>query len=94
MQSNTDCPCTKSELALFDPRPVQTVMRSAQWVDIYPLNNVSQGTTPIEFNISSSHDEYLDLNDSMLVLRCKVVKTDNSVMKPFFIYFFLTDAVL
>jgi len=80
--NSIDCPCTKSELSFFEPRLVQTVMRSAQWVVLYPLNNVSQGTTPIEFSVSTSHDYFLDVNDSMLFLRCKVVKTDGGTNFP------------
>ena len=76
--TDSDCPCTKSELQLFEGRPVQTVLEHAQWVDVHPLNNVSSGNAPIEFSINSSPDEYLDLNDMMLYLRCKVVKADGS----------------
>src|SRR6266850_2748294 len=76
--TDSDCPCSKSELSLFDARPMQTVMNSAQWVDIHPLNNVSQDNAPIEFTITGSSDEYLDLNDTLLQLTCKVVKEDGS----------------
>jgi len=54
------------------------VMNSAQWVDIHPLNTVSQDNAPIEFTITGSSDEYLDLNDTVLHLTCKVVKPDGT----------------
>ena len=72
----TDCPCTKTELEFFDQRPVQTVLDQSQWVDIHPLNSLSQASAPIEFTINSTTDDYLDLNDTMLFLRCKVVKSN------------------
>ena len=72
----TDCPCTKTELEFFEQRPVQTVLDQSQWVDIHPLNSVTQGSAPIEFTINSTTDDYLDLNDTMLFLRCKVVKAN------------------
>lgn len=76
MLTSSDCECTKSELMVFEPRPLQTVMERGQWVNIHPLNNVSQGNTPIEFKINGSSDEYLDLNDTMLHLTCKLVKNN------------------
>ena len=76
--TESDCPCTKSELSLFDPRPLQTVLNSAHWVDVHPLNSVSQGTAPIEFSIVGSPDEYLDLNDTMLHIRCRILKPDGT----------------
>jgi hypothetical protein len=78
MLSESDCACTKSELSLFESRPVQTVLEQAKWIDIHPLNNVQSGNSPIEFTISSSSEEYIDLNDTMLNLKCRVVKADGS----------------
>ena len=75
---DSDCPCTKSELQVFEGRGIQTVLEHAQWVDVHPLNNVTQGNAPIEFTITGSPDEYIDLNDTMLHIRCKIVKADGS----------------
>ena len=71
------CECGKSDLGLFDPRPVQTSMERAAYVDIHPLTNPSGGG-PIEFFIPGSSDEYIDLNDTMLYLRGKVHKEDKT----------------
>ena len=76
--NETDCPYTKSELSLFDARPMQMVMDRAHWVDVHPLNNVKNSDGPIQFNISGSPDEYIDLNDTLLYLRCKLVKADGT----------------
>ena len=73
----TVCECGKSELGLFDPQPVQTSMERGVYVDIHPLTSPSGGG-PIEFLISGSSDEYLDLNDTMLYVRGKVKKEDKT----------------
>ena len=73
----TVCECGKSELGLFDPQPVQTSMERGVYVDIHPLASPSGGG-PIEFLISGSSDEYLDLNDTMLYVRGKVKKEDKT----------------
>jgi hypothetical protein len=74
---STVCECGKSELGLFDPRPVQTSMEKGAYVDIHPLSSPSGGG-PIEFFIPSTSDEYIDLNDTMLYVRGKVKKEDRS----------------
>ena len=76
---STVCECGKSELGLFDPRPVQTSMERAAYVDIHPLTNPSGGG-PIEFFVPSSLDEYIDVNDIMLYLRGKVKKEEKSAL--------------
>ncbi|GFX83846.1 uncharacterized protein F54H12.2 [Trichonephila clavipes] len=52
--------CAKSELNLFALPPTQTVIERGQWVQFHPIANVSDGG-PIEFVISGSGEEYLDL---------------------------------
>jgi hypothetical protein len=69
-----DCACSKSELALFEPRPVQVVLEQGSWIDFHPLNSLGSGNGPIEFNIAGSSDSYLDLNDTVLSITAKVVK--------------------
>lgn len=73
-------PCGKSELFLFDESPVQNSLTSASWVDFHALSNTQQGG-PIEFFVGSTHDEYLDLNDTKLYLQVKLdeVATDAEV---------------
>lgn len=64
--------CTINEAELFDPIDRQVILDKAQWVDIHPLNNVST-EGPIEFVINGSMDDCLDLNNTMLMLKAKVV---------------------
>ena len=74
MISSTDCPCGKSEVDLFVKRPVQTVMERGGYLDVHPLNTVSTDSGPIEFHIAGSPDEYVDLNDTGLYLRVKIME--------------------
>ncbi|XP_035231451.1 uncharacterized protein F54H12.2-like [Stegodyphus dumicola] len=67
--------CTKSELDLFSLPPTQTVIERGQWVEFHPLANVSEGS-PVEFNISGSGDEYLDLSQTQLYVKVKILKSD------------------
>ena len=68
-------PCIKSELSLFDPPMVQVIAEKALWADIHPTSSIESGSGPIEFLISGSQEDYLDLNDTILYLRLKVVKS-------------------
>ena len=67
-----DCMCTLNETEFFDPINKQIVLEKSQWVDIYPVNTLSP-TAPIEFYINGSNDEFLDLNNTMLQIKVKVV---------------------
>lgn len=67
--------CVKSELELFSLNPTQTVIESGLWVQFHPLSNVFDGG-PVEFHIASSGEEYLDLNQTQLYVKVKIVKAD------------------
>lgn len=73
---NEDCACTLNETEFFDPINKQIILDKAQWVDIHPLNNLAVNS-PIEFTINGSTDELLDLNNTMLHLRMKIVNAAN-----------------
>ncbi|XP_035205678.1 uncharacterized protein F54H12.2-like [Stegodyphus dumicola] len=67
--------CAKSELDLFSLPPTQTVIEKGQWVEFHPLANVSEGS-PVEFNVSGSGDDYLDLSQTQLYVKVKILKND------------------
>jgi hypothetical protein len=71
------CECAKSELDLFSVPPTQTSIESATFVEYHPVSSLSDGA-PIEFDVSSSGDDYIDFNDSQLHVRVKIVKADGS----------------
>jgi hypothetical protein len=72
MMMTEECPCTLHETEFFEPIPKQVVLDKGQWVDIHPLNNLSTDG-PIEFDINGSADEFIDLNNTMLQIRVKIV---------------------
>lgn len=71
--------CVKSELELFHLPGTQTVIQSGQWVEFHPLSNVFDGG-PITFHCSGSGEEYIDLSQTQLHVKAKILKNDNSPM--------------
>ncbi|GFS62173.1 uncharacterized protein F54H12.2 [Trichonephila inaurata madagascariensis] len=71
--------CAKSELNLFALPPTQTVIERGHWVQFHPIANVSDGG-PIEFVISGSGEEYLDLSQTQLYVRAKILKSDGKLI--------------
>ena len=71
------CECAKSELDLFSVPPTQTSIENATFVEYHPISSLSDGA-PIEFEVSSSGDDYIDFNDSQFCVRIKIVKADGS----------------
>jgi hypothetical protein len=65
--------CVKSELSLFDPLAFQTTMEKAMWIDYHALSNLDS-TGPIEFHITGTTEEYIDVNDTMLYIKAKIVQ--------------------
>ena len=70
------CPCTTSALDLFTVPPTQLAVEDGYMVDYHPISNIDSG--PIEFFVSGSGSEYLDLAKTFLRVKAKVVKADGS----------------
>ena len=71
MIDQNDCECTVNESEFFDPILKQVVLEKGQWVDVHPVNNISTDG-PIEFTINGSIDEFIDLNNTMLQIQCRI----------------------
>ncbi|GFW51141.1 uncharacterized protein F54H12.2 [Trichonephila clavipes] len=69
--------CVKSELELFNLPGTQTVIQAGQWKQFHPLSKVFDNA-PVEFNISGSAEVYIDLNQTQLYVKAKIVKMDNT----------------
>ena len=69
------CACGKSELELFSVPPTQTAIESSQWVEYRPITTLSD-SSPIEFVITGSGEEYVDLSESYLQVTAKILKTN------------------
>lgn len=72
--------CVKSELELFHLPPTQTAIDSSQWVEFFPLSNVTDGG-PVEFHISGSAEEFIDLSQTQLYVKAKIVKSDGTPLE-------------
>ncbi|KFM74444.1 hypothetical protein X975_15232, partial [Stegodyphus mimosarum] len=71
--------CVKSELDLFLIPPTQTAIEKGQYVEYHPLSNIRDGG-PVEFNISGTGEEYLDLSSSYIYVKVKIVKANASAL--------------
>ena len=73
--------CTKSELDLFSIPSTQTSISKGQWIEYHPLSNITD-TGPIEFNVSGSGEEYLDLARTQLYVKAKITKPNGANLDP------------
>lgn len=70
-----------SALCLFDDADVQMDITRNTRVDFYPVHNVTEGS-PIEFKITGTPDEYIDLGDIRILLHLKLTKKDKKKWEP------------
>ena len=71
--------CAKSELDLLHTPETQAMILSGRWVDYYPIS-VLDGDSPIEFKITGSAEEYMDLGQTYLYTEVKVVDGTNKAL--------------
>ena len=67
------CECVTNNLDLFTVPPTQKSMENGKYVDYHPITTIGDGSA-IEFEISASGDEYLDIQNSMLYIKAKVTQ--------------------
>ncbi|XP_069077607.1 uncharacterized protein F54H12.2-like [Pleurodeles waltl] len=67
--------CANSELDLFSLKPTQTSIKNSLFLEVSPLAALTL-LAPIEFYVSGSTDMYLDLNNTLLHLVCKITKAN------------------
>ena len=72
----------KNELNIFDNVPTQILVDKSYYETIQPVSAISQNT-PIEFNITSSGSDYIDLNDTRLYVKFKIVVGAGADAKKF-----------
>jgi len=66
-------------LDLFSVPPTQTAIESGCFVEYHPLSVLAPGA-PVEFNVSGATADYLDLSNTYLHVRAKVVNQDGSAL--------------
>src|SRR5438034_4576252 len=71
------CECLKSELDIFSVPPTQTSIESGSYVEYNPISSINDGS-PIEFVISGSGQDYIDLANTQLYVKLDVRQADNT----------------
>ena len=64
--------CAKSELDILHTPETQAMILSGKWVDYYPIS-VIDGDSPIEFKVTGSAEEYIDLSQTYIYVEAKIV---------------------
>ena len=67
--------CLRSELDLFSLPHTQTAVDGSQWVEHSPVSTITS-SSPIEFIVSGSGEDYMDLNNTLLEVKA-CIKTMN-----------------
>ncbi|XP_053886748.1 uncharacterized protein F54H12.2-like [Malaclemys terrapin pileata] len=68
---------TKAELDLFQIAPTQTSIEKSIYIEVPPLSAITE-SAPIDFFIAGNGIDYMDLNNTLLYLCCKIVKGDRT----------------
>ncbi|XP_069092726.1 uncharacterized protein F54H12.2-like [Pleurodeles waltl] len=69
--------CTKSELDLFSLKPTQTSIENSFFMEVSPLATLTP-LPPIEIFVLRSTDMYLELNNTLLHIVCKITKANGT----------------
>ncbi len=65
--------CIKSELDLFTVPLTETVIEKISYLEVAPLSAISD-SSPLEFFIARTGEDYIDLNNTLLFLRLKITR--------------------
>ena len=76
--NDVSCECAKSELDLFCVPPTQTSVLDGRWAEHSPISSIDSG--PVEFFISGSGDEYLDLDNTFISVSGRALHRDGSII--------------
>jgi hypothetical protein len=71
----------KSELDIFEPPATQTSLDKAVWHECPPVSQ-PVGHSPVQFHISGSGDDYIDLMNTLLYVRVRIVDKHGAAVKP------------
>jgi len=77
--SDQSCECLKFELDLFSVAQTQASIKNSNWTEYYVLTTVGDDS-PIEFDIKGTGKDYIDLANTMLLIRAKIVQQDGTTI--------------
>ena len=67
------CECAKTELDVFSVPPTQTSIEYGNYIEYHPLSSITD-SEPIEFDVSSSAQNYLDFANTQLLVKAKITR--------------------
>lgn len=73
----SSCECVDTGLDLFNVPPTQTSVEEGFHIEHFPLATLAEGS-PIEFAVNGSGEEYVDLHNTFLHIKAKVVRPDGA----------------
>ena len=76
IQDNSE-ECSTAPFELFKVSPTQTAVEKSYDVEYHPVAPIRDGA-PIEYHIPASTDEYMDLNNSRMYMRCRILNADGT----------------
>ena len=65
--------CTTSPLEYFCVKPTQTAIEKSRYVDYQPVSTIREHGSPLEFIVPASIDQFMDLKNSYIHLKLKIV---------------------
>jgi len=68
----------RSEVDLFNLPPTDTTIESSFYAEYKPIVNIQESNSRIDFRIIGNGTQYLDINDSFLYIKLKVVCSDGT----------------
>ena len=71
------CESVHTGLDLFALPPTQTAVQDGLWVEYHPLATLAAGA-PIEFSVSGATADYIDLSNTYLYVKAKVLRQDGT----------------
>ncbi len=75
-----DCDMLTPEIDLFSTPPTQTPVKQGYWVEYSPVVALTDDTSIIDFAIPGNVNEYLDLYNSYIHVKAKVVQADGTAL--------------
>lgn len=63
------------KLDLFSDETVDTSILGREWVDFRPVTQLTKGS-PIIFNVPGTSNDYVDLKQTRLYMKCRILKPD------------------
>ena len=67
----------EQELSIFEPAPTDTSLQTREWIQYRPVNQISDNSA-VDFNIPPQSSAYIDLKRSVLNVKLRITKADNT----------------